>query len=187
MRYWKSPQPEHLLAVLACLSLAACAAEPGDAARLAIDQASIITRGATTELLASVDFQPSVRQLQAMEHGVPLVLRVRAFASDGSDAVETRLSLRYFALSRRYQLRTETSDIEAGGIDRSFALRGYLLDALQRLRLPLSHNPCAEAEHCTLKIGMDYTELPGALRLPALIKPEWRVADATYKFAVELP
>ena len=153
------------------LLLGGCAASPG-APKLDVTRASLVQRGGATELDVAIMFQPSAVQLDALDHGVPLSLRLRV-SGDGTAAPQTsRLVLRYFPLSRRYQLHTEP------GGDRSFALRGYLLDALQRLTLPLAHDPCSGGGGCRVEVRFDYSALPGALRLPALIRPSWRVPDA---------
>lgn len=154
------------------LLLAGCTAS-SDAPQLELTRASVVQRGNVTELDAAIDFRPSAVQLDALDHGVPLSLRVRVSGAAGQ-AQTARVVLRYFPLSRRYQLHAEP------GGDRSFALRGYLLDALQRLSLPLADNPCAGDGECRVEARFDYSALPGALRLPALIRSSWRVPDAQF-------
>lgn len=160
------------MAALVALLLAGCAAT--DSGSLAIRRASL--GGDGQRLLASIDFRPSEAQIAALEHGVPLVLQLKlAGSGSGLAPVELDLVMRYYPLSRRYRLSA------AGyGIDSNFALRGYLFDALARLRLPLPRNPCAGAASCALQVGLDTTRLPGALRLPALVTPGWRLADARF-------
>lgn len=159
------------LLVLAVIMLSACSASE-DRPQLHLSRASIATEGRGAMLDVDLHFQPSALQLEALEHGVPLILDLRVSSGRGAPVVSTQLGLRYFPLSRRYQLHT-------GAVgDRSFALRGYLLDALQRLHLPLPHDPCVGVGPCQVEVRLDYSRLPGALRLPALLRSEWRVPVA---------
>lgn len=151
------------------LALAACSAG-GDISRLSLGQAQISARGGQTELALALRFIPAGAPLEALERGVPLHLRV---SLDGAGARrDIDLVLRHYPLSRRYQLHIDGSE------DRSYALRGYLLDALERLRLPLADNPCRGAAPCRVEVRLDRSRLPGALRLPALLDPAWRLAPA---------
>jgi hypothetical protein len=157
---------EYAAALLATLALGACAAR-GEAPRLGIDAANVVD----DELNLAASFRPSATQLQALEQGVPLGLVVRV--RDGAAAPrDIRLSLRYFPLSRRYQLHVD------GGEDTSYALRGYLFAALENLRLPLPRGYCAASVRCRVELGFDYAALPGALRLPALLQADWRTRTA---------
>lgn len=157
--------------LLAALLVAGCSATDAQP-RLDINRASMVIRGTAVELDAAIAFRPSPTQLQALDHGVPLSFRVTVSGDGKLPPARLRLVLRYFPLSRRYQLRV------VPGTDRSFALRGYLLDALQRLSLPLTHDPCTGIGSCRVQVQFDYSGLPGALRLPALVRPAWRVPKA---------
>lgn len=159
------------LLLLAMLFLVACSAAP-DRPQLAVSQARLVPQGDGVSLDVNLRFRPSPLQLDALDHGVPLILELRVNGDAGGQAFSRQLGLRYFPLSRRYQLHM------GSGTDRSFALRGYLLDALQRLHLPLPHDPCAGASRCRVEARLNYSRLPGALRLPALLRPQWRVPVA---------
>lgn len=154
--------------LLVAVVLAACG-QSGERPQLRLAAASIVQTPQGSELHADLQFRPSVVQLDALQQGVPLTLRVRVTGATRESAQLIRLTLRYFPLSGRYQLR-----VQPGG-DSSYALRGYLFDALQRLRVPLSHDPCAGSDRCRVEAGLDYAALPGALRLPALLRSAWRV------------
>jgi hypothetical protein len=158
--------PECAAALLATLALGACAAR-GDAPRLGIDAANVVG----DELNLAASFQPSATQLRALEQGVPLGLVVRVH-DDTNPPRDLHLSLRYFPLSRRYQLHVD------GGEDTSYALRGYLFAALENLRVPLPSGYCAKGVRCRVELGFDYAALPGALRLPALLENAWRTRAA---------
>lgn len=163
--------PRVLAVLLLALSLAACAGDDVRA-QLHVSQARLVQRGGDTALELGLMFRPSELQLQALEHGVPLNLRLVVSGAHGGPVQTVHLGLRYFPLSRRYQLH-----LQPGG-DRSFAVRGYLLEALQRLRVPLPHNPCVVGGECRVQVQFDYARLPGVLRLPALIRPAWQVPTA---------
>lgn len=169
MRDW--PPLTGSVLMLAVLSLTACSAA-SDRPQLAISQAHLVGQGEGVALNVDLQFRPSPLQLDALDHGVPLTLDLRVSSEKGGPVVSRQLGMRYFPLSRRYQLHM------GSGVDRSFALRGYLLDALQRLHLPLPHDPCAGASRCRVEARLNYSRLPGALRLPALLRPQWRVPVA---------
>ncbi len=93
-------------------------------------------------------------------------------------ASEQHIELRYFPLSRRYQLR----DLDATADVRSFATPGYLLAGLNSLRLPLPAAFASLARGTTVRVdaGLETAALPGALRLPALFEPAWQLSAAEY-------
>ena len=135
-------------------------------------------RGATLDV--GIDCHLSGPMQDALDHGIPLTLRVvvRAGHWPVSRAVATRhVELRYFPLSRRYQLR------EVGVDDvRSFATPSYLIAALESLRisLPPAFAALPAATSLRVSVALDPVTLPGALRLPALFEPAWRFAAADY-------
>lgn len=115
--------------------------------------------------------------LDALDHGIALTLRLR-LAAEGSgwlgwhvivDARERRVELRYFPLTRQYQWR----DLDGGSV-RSFDVRASALAALERLELPLPIWYDTGAVRYRLVIELDTDALPGALRLPALVREAWR-------------
>lgn len=156
------------IGLLVVLLLSGCGMH-ASAPKLGLSQARLVPGATGTVLQANVRFVPSPVQLEALDHGVPLTLRLQLTGA-GDRQTTAEVVLRYFPLSRRYQMHL------SGGADRSFALRGYLLDALQRLELPLPDDPCARPGACRLRVGLDYSALPGALRLPALIRPAWHLS-----------
>lgn len=174
MRFWKN-----IASLLAATLLAACSTASDDA-RLRIRSADI-GQGVLT---ARLQWQPSGAVLDALEHGIALdfVVDVRAYATRrfgwNSTLARARrhLELRYFPLSRRYQLR----DVD-GGETRTYAARSLLLAALEDLRLTLPDDwPAANAAGYTLRIDLDPERLPGALRLPALLRAGWRLSSGDY-------
>lgn len=148
------------------LLLVACTAT-ADAPQLSI----ITARAQATTLQLALHYQPSPTQLRALDEGVPLTLALRVEGAAITPRVYT-LSLRYFPLSRRYQLHVDGSE------DVSFALRGYLFAALENLHLPLPAGSCNAVAPCQLSVRQDRAALPGALRLPALLRSAWRVPAA---------
>src|SRR3954454_12991454 len=92
--------------VLCCIALAACANAPQ----------AFVVRGASIDsgtLAARLEWRPDARVLEALDNGISLQFDVRVQAQGGSAlfwrptlAAQTRhLQLRYFPLSRQYQLR----------------------------------------------------------------------------------
>jgi hypothetical protein len=96
-----------------------------------------------------------------------------------SDArAEQRIELRYFPLSRRYQVR----DLDAAVEVRSFPTPGYLLASLNAMRLPLPAGFATLEHDAAVRVGVELetSSLPGALRLPALFEPAWQLSSAEY-------
>ena len=93
--------------------------------------------------------------------------------------------LRYFPLTRQYQLRDPD-----GAETRSYAARASLIAAITDLRLDLPVNWSAPAlqggtaQRYSLRIELERDNLPGALRLPALIDASWRLSTGSYTWLV---
>lgn len=169
--------PRRLLALLLALLLQGCA--PG-ASTLTLDAARIDQRGGLNLLVLEADWRPSAAMLDALDHGIPLTLRLELLRErrgllgwQVQDSEQHRLELRYFPLSRNYQLR----DVERDSM-RSFGVRAAALAAFSRMELPLSHTAirAGAQERQRLRIELDHAALPGALRLPALVDADWRQA-----------
>ncbi len=170
--------------VLAAVVLAGCGAlaaqQPG---ALEIRSARVAGTPDAPMLEVAIDCRLSGPMQDALDHGIPLTFRVSVDAAHsrlaGSDAhSEQRIELRYFPLSRRYQLR----DLDAPADVRTFATPGYLLAGLNSLRLPLPATFGAIPRGATVRIGaaLETAALPGALRLPAVFEPAWQLSAAEY-------
>ena len=171
MRLWKSTT-----SILCSIALAACASAPS----------AFVVRSAAVDadtLAARLEWRPDARVLEALDNGIALQFDVRVKARGAATllgrptlAVQTRhLQLRYFPLSRQYQLR----DLDLNQA-RSYAARALALAALEDLRLPLPAWNGANAEGFSLEISLDRDALPGALRMPALLVPAWRLCRGEY-------
>lgn len=167
---------------VACL-IAGCGAiaqqHPG---ALAIRLARIAGTSDAPMLELGLDCRLSGPMLDALDHGIPLTLQIKADAGRwrllSSAHSEHRIELRYFPLSRRYQLR----DLDASADVRTFATPGYLLAGLNALRLPLPAAFASLPRGTSVRIDaeIETAALPGALRLPALIEPAWQLSAAEY-------
>jgi len=159
----------------AILVLAACAPlahqSPGT---LEVRNAQLVVQDGMARLELALDCKLSGPMQDALDHGIPLALVVDVRGADGLRTA-ARIELRYFPLSRRYQLAVNGRDDERG-----FATRGYLLAALGSLRIGLpdafAHLPAAAP--LRVSAALDPSGLPGALRLPALFEPAWRLSSA---------
>ena len=169
MRSWKST-----ISILVCIALAACASAPG----------AFVVRSAALDgavLTVRSDWRPAAPVLDALDHGIelPFVVTVEARQPGAFDLASARISrhlqLRYFPLSRQYQLR-DTEDATT----RSFDARALALAAMENLRLPLPGFDGAGAAQLQVRITLDRDALPGALRLPALLQSAWRVDSGDY-------
>ncbi|HEY7871420.1 MAG TPA: DUF4390 domain-containing protein, partial [Rudaea sp.] len=115
MRSWK-----RLISILCCIVLCACAQAPG----------AFAVRSATLDagtLTVRSDWRPDTQVLEALDHGIELPFVVTAQAlRPGAKSTQVRrhVQLRYFPLSRQYQLR----DLE-DATTRSFSARALALAA----------------------------------------------------------
>ena len=141
---------------------------------LEVRNAQLVVQDGAPLLELALDCKLSGPMQDALDHGIPLPLVVDVRGAGGARAT-SRIDLRYFPLSRRYQLAVNGRDDERG-----FATRGYLLAALGSLRLGLPDAFAREPAGAPLRVSaaLDPAQLPGALRLPALFEPAWRLSSA---------
>jgi hypothetical protein len=151
-----------------------------------------VVRGAAVEhglLTAQLDWQPSAVLLDALDHGIPLDFEITLKARAPNDfgwqrtlaQIHWHRQLRYFPLTRQYQLR-DLDPTPAGATEtRSYAARASLIAAIADLRLELpAMFPVTSAQQYALRIELERDNLPGALRLPALFDPDWRLSSGNY-------
>ena len=136
--------------------------------------AQLVVQDGVARLDLALDCKLSGPMQDALDHGIPIPLVVDVRGAVAARA-KARIELRYFPLSRRYQLAENGRDDERG-----FATRGYLLAALGSLRLSLPDAFARLPSDAPLRVSaaLDPSELPGALRLPALFEPAWRLSAA---------
>ncbi|MBX3689132.1 DUF4390 domain-containing protein [Dokdonella sp.] len=164
-----------LLCLLTGLLLAGCGVlahqTPGT---LVVRQARLVAQDGRARLDLALDCQLSGPMQDALDNGIPLELEIDVRGRLGLRA-RPRIELRYFPLSRRYQLSVNGNQDERG-----FATRGYLLAALGSLRLELPNAFVQQPASAPLRVSaaLDPAALPGALRLPALFEPAWHLAAA---------
>ncbi|HST29197.1 MAG TPA: DUF4390 domain-containing protein [Rudaea sp.] len=166
MRLWKNT-----ISILFCIALAACARAPGAFAvrSAALDGAVLSVRS---------DWRPDAQVLDALDHGIelPFVVTLSAQRSGfASTQIRRHVQLRYFPLSRQYQLR----DVEDAST-RNYAARALALTAMENLRLPLPGFDSAGATRLRVRITLDRDALPGALRLPAVLRSAWHMDSGDY-------
>lgn len=186
MRFWK--KFTNILFILGAAAAASGCARSDDVARLKVHRAAV----AGGALTAQLDWQPSETLLDGLDHGIPLVFDITLSAqAPGRFGWQTsvaeqswRRELRYFPLTRQYQLRDP--DVSRGTQTRSYALRASIIAAITDLRLPL--DPAvgnAAAQRYVLRIELLRDALPGALRLPALIDADWHLSTGNYAWRSE--
>jgi hypothetical protein len=180
MRLWK----KIAFSVLLAAALVGCDAlreqTPGS---LVVRQAQLVAVAEGTRLDIDLDCRFNGPINDALEHGIPVTLDVHLQARGSSGTLENRrkVELRYFPLTRRYQLRDTGS-----GLVRSFPASGYLTDALAALHLPLPpiFADLPVGTRLSLDVQLDHSALPGALRLPAMLEPAWRLSAPEYAWTV---
>ena len=138
--------------------------------------ADVIATGIGATLELGLDCHLSGPMQDALDHGIPITLRVDLRAGNWPHTLamaQRRIELRYFPLTRRYQLR----ELRADDV-RSFPTPAYLVAALGALRvsLPPAFAALPAATPLNVAVAIDAAALPGALRLPALFEPAWRLA-----------
>jgi len=178
MRCWKN-----IVSALVCAAALAGCVCADDAAQLRVRNAQL----ANGVLTAQLQWQPNDTVLAALDHGIALefVLRVRAYgpARVGWRSTLARadrhIELRYFPLSRRYQMR----DLDRGET-RTYGARGLLVAALEDLHLPLPADWAGrDAQSFALSIDLERDNLPGALRLPALLNRDWHLSSGDFAWS----
>jgi hypothetical protein len=175
MQCWKN-----IVSAMLCMAmLVACAGADG-AAQLRVRRAELANGILTTQL----QWQPNDTVLDALDHGIALdfVLRLRAYGPahlgwrSTLARADRHIELRYFPLSRRYQMR----DLDRGET-RTYGARGLLVAALEDLRLALPADWSGRgAQGFALSIDLERDNLPGALRLPALLKADWHLSSGDF-------
>ncbi|MEO6687748.1 MAG: DUF4390 domain-containing protein [Dokdonella sp.] len=178
----------HRVLVLLCALAAGCGAiaqqTPGS---LTVRTAIVAATGAAALLELGIDCHLSGPMQDALDHGIPITLRIDVQAGRWPSTLASatqRIEMRYFPLSRRYQLREMNSDDV-----RNFATSTYLIAALGSLRLglPGAFANLPASTPLQVSVAIDPAALPGALRLPALFEPAWHLAAKDYAWTVAAP
>ncbi|MEP7042334.1 MAG: DUF4390 domain-containing protein [Dokdonella sp.] len=173
---------ERLAVLLAAALLGGCGVIAQQApGTLIVRDARVDVNAESATLELGLDCRLSGPMQDALDHGIPITLRIDLRAGSwprASDAAK-RIELRYFPLSRRYQLH----DLDQSEV-RSYATPGYLVAALGSLHLNLPKAFAALPPATPLQVSarIDPAALPGALRLPALFEPAWKLASADFKW-----
>ncbi len=173
------PLCKSIISGIGCLALGACARGP-DA--MSITSASIVA----DTLLAQIAWEPDPNLLDALDHGIPLDFVVTLTAQKNAAlgwhedvaSQQRHVQLRYYPLSRYYQLRDLDLDRT-----RSFPARAAALAALENLRLPLASWMPTNADHFKIDVAMNRAALPGVLRMSSLVRPEWWLSSGAYAWA----
>jgi len=131
--------------------------------------------------------------LDALDHGIALDFEVTLEAEGAPwlgwrshvGHATFRRELRYFPLTRQYQMRDPKNDGARPGETRNYAARASLIAAISDLRLDLPPDwivadKSSLVERYTLRVDLQRDNLPGALRLPALIDADWRLSTGIY-------
>lgn len=131
-------------------------------------------------LIIALRWNPSAAMLEALNQGIPLTLQLTLQAEEETKmgwyyrvgTSEHHLELHYYPLSRQYQLR----EIESNNV-RNFSGSAYLFSNLEELRFRLDSDIPTQQQSLRyiLSVTLDTATLPGALRLPALIDPDWNI------------
>ena len=169
-----------VLLVYALLVLAGCVDSRETGNELSVRGASIARTVNGPVLQLSLDCQLGETLRDALDHGIPLTFAVRLRSDDDAVQATRRVEMRYFPLSRRYVLR----DRDRSDIIRSAVAPAYLVDAMAALRIPVDRQvgevPPGRLWH--VQVSLERNALPGALRLPALLSPDWRLRTKEFEW-----
>ena len=133
----------------------------------------------------SLDLELSPAAVEALEHGVALVLLVSTRVSRRTgpfhrlrEARQHRMEIKYLPLSRHWQLK----DLETGQ-ERSFPRRWILAQALaeesRRYDTGLTRGQLDDGDwRLRVRASLDRNALPPPMHLPAWLSPEWRITSA---------
>jgi hypothetical protein len=174
-------------AVALALPLVACTAlreqAPG---HLQVRSAALRADAGGVELALDLDCALSGPMRDALDHGIPIAFKVELKAGGSllhapEATARRRITLRYYPLSRRYQVLGQDGP---GASARSFAAPAYLVDALGTLHiaLPPAFAALPAGTPLRLRVGIDPAVLPGPLRVPALFEPAWQLRAAEYRW-----
>jgi hypothetical protein len=140
-------------------------------------------------LSAAIDYRLSTEARDALQAGVPLVIRLDVEISHprrwwfDNDAADLRQSyqLEYHALSERYLVRNLNS-----GEQTSFGSLSPALESLGAVRrLPLIDAAVLEEERgydVRMRAVLDEEQFPGPLRLLAFWRRDWSIASDWYRW-----
>lgn len=167
------------------LSVAGCGSpEDGDWGVSLAPEASWRDGSLVLESPLQVTLSPAA--LEALEHGVGLVLVVTTRISRRhgpvarlEEARDYPLEIRYLPLSRHWQL----SEPAIGQI-RSFPRRWMLMEALgevRRFETGLARSELGTANwQVQVRVRLDRNALPAPMHLPAWLSPQWRLVSRWY-------
>jgi len=184
MPFWKKQLSFFLLFLISGCKTSETSGHP---AVLEIRSATIESRYDGNWLIAALHWDPDSAVLEAINKGIPVTLRLSLHA-EHKNALgwyshianrEYSLEIRYYPLSRQYQL----GEIETNKV-RSFSASAYLFDALEELRLPAPASMSSIPGDFRYKLNadLDISKLPGALGLPAIMDPGWRLKAKEYRW-----
>lgn len=170
--------PRVLACALIALALAGCMGPQETGNALSVRSASIINTVSGPVLQLSLDCELGETLLDALDHGIPLTFAVHLRSDDDALQATRRVEMRYFPLSRRYVLR----DGDRSDIIRSAVAPAYLVDALAALRISIDRQigDIPAGTHWQVDVTLERNALPGALRLPALLSPDWRLSTREF-------
>lgn len=183
-----------LLCLLACLwgaSLPARSEVPADSNFQVREARSLLVDG-VYRVSAQVDYELGEQALEALMHGVPLVLELKLQVLQEREWLWSavvaellqRYQLRYHALSRRYLVLSFNT-----GVQQSFTNLDDALHAIGTIYdLPLLDARLLEPDgryEIRLRADLDIEELPTPIRLWAYLSSGWGVNSEWYTWPLE--
>ena len=191
IRHGSRPWLPLLLGLLLSLGATAAAAEVRDSS-FQVQQARSLLVDGVYRISAQVEYKLGDQALEALLHGVPLVLEIRIQVTRQREwlwdeqvaQLRQRYQLRYHALSERYLLHSFYT-----GVQQSYHVLEDALQAIGTLYdLPLLDARLLAPDgqyQLRLRADLDIEELPTPIRLWAYLSSGWGVKSDWYTWPLE--
>ncbi|GAB4361465.1 MAG: DUF4390 domain-containing protein [Methylohalobius sp. ZOD2] len=174
------------VAAAAALWATALAADYGFRVR----EARLLRQSDAYTLTAEIDYRFSPPVIDALNHGLPVVLTVTTRIRQPHDWLwdTTRwrrtlnFRIQYYPLAKVYRVIDETNRFQRSFAELSAALRA--LGDLQDIALPVAEEwRLTGSEHyAEVAVDLNIERLPWALRVPAYFSPQWRLHAPKYRW-----
>jgi len=157
------------------IALAGCGPRQALDYAFAIRQVTISPAYRSLDIHVQQDLELSQQAREALEHGVPLTIRLDLELRNDNHMIAARhdarrFLLRYLPLSERYQFAEEET-----GESKAFPRLRHMLAALDDLSIHFATGPLPPGNYeLRTRISLDESRLPTPMQLPAWFSTQWR-------------
>ncbi len=172
------------MAFIICLCAGCSARDSSTPGHLELLDPELAWQDGELVIIAGVDWRPTEAVIEAMEHGVPVPIRIttRSFRRYGWFRVldrdrNHRYEVRYLPMLRSYQI----ADTKTGE-QRNYPRLHMLTDSLRRPQPWATGLSREDLDATTYRVDirgqLDRTRLPSPMRMPVWFDPEWHAISA---------